>query len=297
MPRMIPEGGNIAEPFTPAELSLIRRAFARQILASQGIELNDPLERAFSRVARERFLGEPPWKTGAVLGAHREASISDPVAVYQDLVFALDPARGVNNGSPSLHAHWLNAIGPRPGEQVCHIGAGTGYYTAILAELVGPEGTVVAVELDRHLAAAARANLSHYKNVAVVEGDGTTLPDAPTDCIYVNFGVERPMTPWLEALPEGGRLIFPLGTLRENFIAGGGFLITRDDTGFSARFLGTAYFIAAEAVSPMTADYQDRMREAFRYGRPARVRRLVWQKTRPQNGSWFSGDGWALCEE
>ena len=169
-------------------------------------------------------------------------SICDPVALYQDLAFTLDPARGVNNGSPSLHAHWLNAIAPHPGERVCHIGAGTGYYTAILAELVGPQGTVVAVEFDPRLTAAARANLSHCKNAAVVEGDGTTFPDVPADCIYVNFGVERPMTPWLEALPEGGRLIFPLGYRQENFIAGGGFLITRDNTGFSARFLGGLFY-------------------------------------------------------
>ncbi|WP_428391750.1 protein-L-isoaspartate O-methyltransferase family protein [Lichenicoccus sp.] len=286
----------MSEPFTPSELLLVRRAYARQILTSQGIT-DAPLESAFSRVARERFLGDPPWKTMSASGEYRDTPISDPVAVYQDLVFALDPARGVNNGSPSLHAHWLHAIGPRPGERVFHIGAGAGYYTAILAELVGPDGSVVAVERDPILAAVARANLEGYKNVRVVEADGTALPDAPADCVYVNFGVERPMAPWVEALHDGGRLVFPLGFPRETFIAGGGFMITRDETGFAARFLGRAYFIGAEAAAPMAPDYRDRMRQAFLDGQPSRVRRLIWHRREPQTNPWFAGETWALCEQ
>jgi protein-L-isoaspartate(D-aspartate) O-methyltransferase len=60
--------------------------------------------------------------------------------LYQDLVIALDPARGVNNESPSLHAKLLEALGPKPGERILHVGAGAGDYSAILAELVGPGG-------------------------------------------------------------------------------------------------------------------------------------------------------------
>ena len=41
-------------------------------------------------------------------------------------VIALDPARGVNNGSPSLHAKLLEALGPKPGEHIVHVGAGAG---------------------------------------------------------------------------------------------------------------------------------------------------------------------------
>uniref|UniRef100_UPI0036729C69 hypothetical protein n=1 Tax=Pectobacterium cacticida TaxID=69221 RepID=UPI0036729C69 len=51
---------------------------------------------------------------------------------------ALDDAKGINNGEPFLHAMWIGKLALRPGEAVCHIGAGTGYYTAVLARLVSP---------------------------------------------------------------------------------------------------------------------------------------------------------------
>ena len=79
------------------------------------------------------------------------------------------PERGVNNGSPSLHAGWLHALSLRDGERVAHVGAGTGYYTAILAELVGRKGRVLAIEFDPALTEAARANLADRPNVTVIE--------------------------------------------------------------------------------------------------------------------------------
>ena len=51
---------------------------------------------------------------------------------------ALSEASKINNGQPVLHAVGLSALNPQPGEMAVHIGAGTGYYTAILARLVGP---------------------------------------------------------------------------------------------------------------------------------------------------------------
>jgi hypothetical protein len=53
---------------------------------------------------REAFLAPPLWTVSSRYGAHRLAG-ADPVVLCQDLVIALDPARGVNNGSPSLHAN------------------------------------------------------------------------------------------------------------------------------------------------------------------------------------------------
>jgi protein-L-isoaspartate(D-aspartate) O-methyltransferase len=50
---------------------------------------------------------------------------------------------------------------------VIHVGAGTGYYTAILAHLVGPEGRVHAYEIEADIAARAAENLAGYPNVRV----------------------------------------------------------------------------------------------------------------------------------
>jgi protein-L-isoaspartate(D-aspartate) O-methyltransferase len=84
---------------------------------------------------------------------------NDPVYAYQDAVFALVPERGVNNGSPSLHAKMLNDLAVEPGQHIAHIGAGAGYYTAMLAELTGASGRVTAIEFDETLAERAASIL------------------------------------------------------------------------------------------------------------------------------------------
>ena len=53
------------------------------------------------------------------------------------MLVAIDAERGINNGQPSLHAQSIAALELKEGETVVQIGAGAGYYTAILAELVG----------------------------------------------------------------------------------------------------------------------------------------------------------------
>src|SRR5271156_3808377 len=99
--------------------------------------------------------------------------------------------RHLNNGQPSLHAKLLAHAGPREGDHVAHVGAGTGYYTAITAHLVGRSGKVTAIELDPDLANRARVNLSSYPNVSVICGNGAAVPVDAADVIYVNAGATR----------------------------------------------------------------------------------------------------------
>jgi 16S rRNA A1518/A1519 N6-dimethyltransferase RsmA/KsgA/DIM1 with predicted DNA glycosylase/AP lyase activity len=61
---------------------------------------------------------------------------------------------------------------------VLQVGGGTGYYTAILVEIVGPSGRVTALEIDEGLAARARQNLAGFPSVEVVHADGTTYASA-----------------------------------------------------------------------------------------------------------------------
>src|ERR1700719_917781 len=90
------------------------------------------------------------------------------------------------------------------------ISASASYYTAILAELVGPTGRVTAIEYDAELAARATANLAQTPHIRVVHGDGTRIAFEPADVIYVNAGATRPADAWLARLKAGGRLILPL---------------------------------------------------------------------------------------
>jgi len=127
------------------ELKIIRRAYAKQVTAAAGV--GDPqVEAAFAAVAREDFLGPGPWHIVRWGGSYRATPDADPIYLYTDDVIGILPKRNLNNGQPSLHAALIAAAAPQPGEHVLHIGAGVGYYTAILAELVGATGRVTAIE-------------------------------------------------------------------------------------------------------------------------------------------------------
>jgi len=143
---------------------------------------------------------------------------ADPVYLYIDSVVQVIAERHLNNGQPSGHAKWIASASIKAGEHVVHIGTGTGYYTAIMACLVGPLGKVTGIELDASLAARAKENLSSYPNVLIVNGDGTSVPFDAADVIYINAGVTRPVVSWLERLTDGGRLILPM-TANQGFMA------------------------------------------------------------------------------
>ena len=96
---------------------------------------NPRLIDAFAQVPREHFVGPGPWQVFVGDGYVATPS-DDPRFLYQDVLIALAPERNINNGQPSLHARCLAVCAPTAGESVFHLGAGTGYYSAILAILV-----------------------------------------------------------------------------------------------------------------------------------------------------------------
>src|SRR5215831_20578667 len=104
---------------TGQELDALRRSYAQQMVASIGI--TDPrLEAAFASVRREDFLGSPPWMILGVPGGSLKVERKDIALLYQDVLVALDAARGINNGSPSLHALMLHHLAVSPGDEVLH---------------------------------------------------------------------------------------------------------------------------------------------------------------------------------
>ena len=189
--------------------SALRLAYARRLAAPLGAA-GRPIAAAFAAVPREAFLGPPPWRVFD--GTDDTGTLtSDPADLYHDVLVVLSAGQGLNNGSPALHARLLHRLGVRPEERVLHVGAGTGYYTAILAELVGTAGRVTAVEFDPRLAAAARDNLRPWPQVMLVQGDGADFPAEAVQRIYVSFALAEPAATWLDRLAPGGVLLFPLG--------------------------------------------------------------------------------------
>ena len=148
----------------------LRRVFAKLVCA--GTKSRDArIEQAFMAVRREPFVGPGPWSIQAGRG-YVKTPDDDPAFIYQDTLVALDPARHLNIGQPSAHASWLDALALKQGDSVLQVGAGTGYYTAIIAHLVGPGGRVHAYEIDPGLAARARENLKDLPQVDVQARSG-----------------------------------------------------------------------------------------------------------------------------
>lgn len=224
-------------------LESVRRRYAQEILRLAGAQ-DARIEEAFAQVAREKFVPGPPW---TLVRAGAAWMSSNPADLYEDVLVVIDRLRGINNGEPALHAAWLAAIAPQPGETVIHVGAGTGYYTAMLSRLVGPAGQVEAYEYEADLAAIAATNLATYANTRVhaQSAYGRLLPE--TDIIYVNAGVTAPDVHWLGAMKSGARLIFPW---QPHGGWGPAILVRRKPAGFSANILMSVGFIPCSGAMP-----------------------------------------------
>ncbi len=160
------------------------------------------LEDAFTEVRREDYLGPGPWALCRWREHYIWSPSDEPVFLYTNDPVGIDPERRINNGQPSCHARLITKAMPVQGDHVVHIGAGLGYYTAILATLVGPSGKVTAIEYDAVLAKRCRKNLSHFSTVTTMQGNGADVDFGSADILYINVGVTRPENRWLDAMVD-----------------------------------------------------------------------------------------------
>jgi protein-L-isoaspartate(D-aspartate) O-methyltransferase len=264
-----------------------RTFYANYIVRSAGSS-NEALIAAFASVERERFVGKGPWPI--FIGSGYIPTISDdPSVLYQDILVGLATDRGINNGQPSLHARCLAACAPVAGESIVHIGAGTGYYTAILAALTGSTGKVVAYEIENDLSNEARKNLSHLPSVTVLNASATETAIPRADVIYVCAGATHPLAAWLDALNIGGRLAFPL-TPNEGY--GCMLKVTRRSVAdYAASAIMRVSFIPCigarddASSNALTAALETQSLHAVRSLR---------RGTPPDSSAWCVGTGWWL---
>jgi protein-L-isoaspartate(D-aspartate) O-methyltransferase len=191
------------------DLAARRRFFAEEIQAVAGLK-GAALVEALATVPREAFLGPGPWVVQSDMTGARPTPDADPRHVYHNYSVAIDPERQLFNGAPALVAGAIDLLGLTPGVSVLHVGAGLGYYSAVLAHVTGPTGRVVAIEVDKTLAARAQANTAARPWLDIRAGDATSAFDDTFDAILVSTGVTHPQPAWLDALRDGGRMIVPL---------------------------------------------------------------------------------------
>jgi protein-L-isoaspartate(D-aspartate) O-methyltransferase len=272
------------------DIDTARRAFAEELRYVAHVR-SDRVVAAFATVPRERFLGAPPWRVYDFADGYWDVPGDDPLAAYHNVLFAIDAARELNNGHPEFWARLLDKLDIRAGDKVFHVGAGLGYYTAIMAELAGGDGAVVAVEIDSGLAQRARANLASRPNVQVIAADGALFDPGLVDAIVVNAGATHPMRSWLKALMPGGRMLLPMTAENGH---GTVFRIERlaaPDTFAATAISGVRIFPCAGARSAQAARLLGR---ALGDGGQRFVRSLRVDAHAREDTCWLHGEGYCL---
>ena len=273
----------------------LRRWFAEDLRVAAPVRHNEAVLEAFARVPRERFCGNGPWqihprRIGAPPYTTENAA---PDALYHDVLVTIDKERDLNNGQPSLWAFIFDQLDLAPGQSVLQIGAGTGYYTAILAEIVGPKGRVESVELDPTLARRAEEALVPWPWASVRQGNGAKDCDGGrVDAIIVFAGATGPAAAWLDRLATGGRLLMPLTAAN-----GWGFLLRLERTpaGFGAGTLGRCGFFHCDGARH--PGEESRLQDALSSldGEEVPVRALHLGKAKPgAEGVWLQGENYWL---
>ena len=186
--------GHMADGAERRDSLLVRR------LIDQGVR--DPrVLAAFARVPRSFFVPED---------AQPDADADRP----------LDIGWGQTISQPYVVAAMTEALELKGSDRVLEIGSGSGYATAILAEMLPITSTVRAVEIVPELARRSRRTLAElgYTNVDIREGDGSSgWPDAaPFDAILVSAAPREVPPALLAQLAPGGRLVLPVGPSPEH---------------------------------------------------------------------------------
>ncbi len=175
---------------------------------------------------RERF-SDAVMAAMAKVARHEFVRPEDTSAAYANRPQAI--GHGQTISQPYIVALMSDLLDIRHGDRVLEIGTGSGYQTAVLAEL---GADVFSMECVDALAGPARARLKRlgYGNVHIIAGDGFEgWPDeAPFDAIIVTAAPETTPPALIEQLAPGGRMVIPLGRVHETqFLT----LVTKDVAG------------------------------------------------------------------
>jgi protein-L-isoaspartate(D-aspartate) O-methyltransferase len=278
-----------------------RRDYAEMLRKKCGLR-NERQVEALATVPREDFLGRGPWRITDMSLKYRYTPDDNPIHLYQDTLVSIDPVRSLNNGLPSGLTKWIDALDLREGDCAVHAGCGTGYYTALIASVVGERGRVVAYDLDAGLAERARASLRRFAKVEVHAADASKFDPGPADAILINAGATHPLSLWLDALKDGARMVFPLirwpeGAVFGQGMAGWGAMLRiqrLEGKRYAASFVGpVGMFPCLGALDPQA----DRLLEQAWQTPLTDVRSLRREAHEKVSSCWLHGVGYCFSKD
>jgi protein-L-isoaspartate(D-aspartate) O-methyltransferase len=192
-------GAQKADPIALQELGEVARGCRLRMVDSIDRQLGPFDEhhlQALLEVPRERFVRHEDIERSA-----------------DDVPLPLDADGLATISAPHAYALTYRLLGLARGDSLVELGTGSGYGAALAAFVVGPEGKVITFEIDPALAAWARTSLSASLNIVVVDGDAMTSAPAWRHApkVAVTFAIDAIPDNWLDSLPDGGRLVAPVG--------------------------------------------------------------------------------------
>lgn len=162
-------------------------------------------------------------KTPEIINAFRKIKRIDFLPKGMENLAELNEALPIDCGQtisqPLVVAFMLELLEPKKGEKILDIGSGSGWTTALLAEIVGSKGKVIAIEVIPELKEFGEKNIAKYgfaeKGTAeFICADGSKGYDkeAPYDKILVSARAEKCFPGWKEQLKASGRIVTPIGS-------------------------------------------------------------------------------------
>lgn len=168
-------------------------------LKKQGYIRSEKIFKAFLEIRRKDFLHAADYQ---------KEYLNSPIPI----------GYGQTNSQPQTVAVMLEVLAPEPGQKILDVGCGSGWTTALLAEIAGSAGELYGLELNPQLVQFARRNLikhnfSESSKIQIIQGNGYNgLPDqAPFDRILVSAAAPYLPSELLRQLKPNGILVMPIG--------------------------------------------------------------------------------------
>lgn len=171
----------------------------------------------------DNLINEGWLKTPRIIEAFRKIKRIDFLPKGMEDLAELNEALPIGYGQtisqPLVVAFMLEQLEPKEGEKILDIGSGSGWTSALLGEVVGPEGKVIAIDIVPELVEFGEKNVAKYDFIKsgiaefiCADGSKGYEKEAPFDKILASASAETLPQAWKEQLKIGGRIVTPIGS-------------------------------------------------------------------------------------